>query len=236
MIDLASSGDPILLRSLEAHPRVAKVAASEFMGIEFEIGPWKRKVWLDRPELEVAGLVELIDNNPMVCADEMSIPDPVSTLALVALGPIAWAGMILERPTMISSVETDEDRLDAFLKTAGWEDGATFHVESRDLGSVIAVTAIAAITTPADWSEIDEVYEERFGRSFFVRRDEDSEWDPSLVADKPFAAYRLRYTPGDDSSLLTIQVLADKHGKCGPAQAVHAMNVMAGFEESLGVA
>ncbi len=236
MIDLATTGDPILRRSLETHPKVAKVATSDFIGVEFEIGPWRRRVWSNRPDLEVAGLVELIDNNPMVCTDEMSIPDPLSTLALIALGPIAWAGMLLERPTVISSFESDEEMLDAFLKTAGWREGATLHVETKDLGSVLAVTAMAAIPTPGDWSEIDDVYEERFGRSFFVRRDEESKWDPSLVAGKPFAAYRLRYTPGESSSLLTIQVLADRHGKCGPAQAIHAMNVMAGFEESLGVA
>lgn len=236
MIDLAASGDPQIRSRLETHPKVERVAASDFMGIEFQIGSWHRKVWLDRPDLEVAGLVELIDNNPMVCADEMSIPDPISTLALVALGPIAWAGMILERPTVISSIDTSEKLLDAFLKTAGWGDGATLHVEHRELGSVLAATAMAAISTPKDWSEIDDVYEERFGRSFFVRRDEDSEWDPSLVAGQPFAAYQLRYTPGEESSLLTIQVLADRNGKCGPGQAIHAMNVMAGFEESLGIA
>jgi N-acetyl-gamma-glutamylphosphate reductase len=47
--------------------------------------------------------------------------------------------------------------------------------------------------------------------------------------------YRLRVTPNDNASLLTIQVLADRDGKCGAAQVVHMMNVMAGFEETLGL-
>mgnify|MGYP000986779237 CR=1 FL=1 len=55
-----------------------------------------------------------------------------------------------------------------------------------------------------------------------------------IVANKPFAVYRLGLTPGDDTSLLTVRVLADKHGKCGEAQLVHALNVMCGFEEMLG--
>ncbi|MBC8065583.1 MAG: hypothetical protein H7Y17_12180 [Chlorobia bacterium] len=236
MIDLAATGDPLLRHHLEAHPKVAKVGACDHLGIEFQVGAWHRKVWLDQPGLPVAGLVELIDNNPMVCADEMSIPDALSTLALVALGPIAWAGMIVEPPTVVSSFESSGEMLDSFLATAGWQEGATSHVEPRDLGPVLAITAMAAIATPGDWSDIDDVYEERFGRSFFVRRIEDSEWEPKLVEGMPFAAYRLRYTPGEGHSLLTIQVLADRHGKCGPAQAIHAMNVMAGFEESLGVA
>lgn len=233
MIDVAASADPKVRERLSRHPDVGEVRTGEHPGIDFEVGPWKRHVWIGKPELEVTGLVELIDNNPMVCADEMSIPDPVSTLALIALGPLASAGILLEAPAMISSIAGDEKQVSKFLTTAGWQNGIDLHVEPRDLGSVCAATAMAAIPTPQDWSEIDDLYEERFGRSFYVRKDDDGEWDPSLVKDKPYAVYRLSYTPDDASSLLTIHVLADLEGKCGGAQAIHAMNVMAGFEESL---
>lgn len=235
MIDRAASSDPLVRNLLAAHPKVASIAIGEHPGIDFSIGNWERAVVVGDPELETAGLVELIDNNPMVCADRMSVPDALSTAALVALGPLAWAGMILEPPTLISSTEGDEELLGRFMGTAGWTDGVTLHTEARDLGSVIAVTGMAAIPTPEDWSEIDDLFAERYSRSFFVRRDEDSEWNPTLVAGRPFALYRLRYTPGDQNSLLTVQVLADAEGKCGRAQVVHAMNVMAGFEESLGI-
>jgi hypothetical protein len=235
MIDRAASADPHLRTLLAAHPRIASIAVGEHSGIDFSIGTWNRSVVIGDPILEVAGLVELIDNNPMVCADRMSVADPLSTAALVGLGPLAWAGMILEPPTVISSMPGDEALLDAFMKTAGWSEGVTLHSEPKEMGGVIAITAMAAIPTPSDWSEIDDLYAERYVRSFFVRRDEESEWDPTLVAGRPFALYRLRYTPGDESSLLTIQVLADEHGKCGRSQVIHAMNVMAGFEESLGV-
>jgi hypothetical protein len=236
MIDFAATSDPELRELLSSHPRIGEVKAGASPGIEFRVGDWNRQVLTGIPDLPIAGLVELMDNNPMVCADQMSVPDPLSTLGLIALGPLAWAGLILEAPTLITSFEGDPSLLEAFLKTAGWMDGATLHAEVKNLGSVLAATAMAIISTPRIWTDIDELYDERYGRSFFVRRDEASEWDPGLVSNQSHAVYRLRYTPGEERSLLTIQVLADKNGKCGRAQLVHAMNVMAGFEESLGIA
>ena len=79
------------------------------------------------------------------------------------------------------------------------------------------------------------IFSSAFSRSATARRAEDGAWDTALVSGRPWAAYRLRLTPGDGTSLLTVQTMADKDGKCGAAQVVHAMNVMAGFEETLGV-
>ena len=236
MIEVASSGDVNVRNLLSQHPDVREVIPGDQPGVEFQSGNWRRRIFVGQPELEISGLVELIDNNPMVCVDEMSVPDPLSTLALIAVGPLAWAGMLVEPPGVVSSISGDEDQLSKFLRTAGWSGGADLLIEPRDLGTVCAVLAMAAIPTPTDWADIDALYEERYGKSFFVRCDSDSEWDPSLVEDKPFAVYRLAYTPGDLTSLLSIQVLADLNGKCGAAQVVHAMNVMAGFEESVGTA
>ncbi|HJP84209.1 MAG TPA: hypothetical protein VJ835_11975 [Fimbriimonadaceae bacterium] len=235
MIDLARTGDPQARELLLKHPRVATVEQDDLSGIRFEVGSWKRSVSAGRPDLPICGLVELMDNNPMVCADEVSVPDPVSTLALIGAGPLAWSGVVLEAPTVISSIPGDSDLVSAFLATAGWNGGVTLHTESKDLGGVAAATIMVAIATPGDLSEIDDIFEERYGRSFFVRRDESSEWSPDLVKGKSFALYRLRITPGEEVSLLSIQVIADLKGKCGAAQLVHAMNVMAGFEESLGL-
>jgi hypothetical protein len=235
MIDWAASSDPEIRRLLESHPKVARVEGSDVPAIQFAVGAWQRAVEVGNYDLEVAGLVELMDNNPMVCADRTSVPDPLSTLPLIALGPLAWAGMILERPTLIASFEGSQADVDRAMATVGWTEGVTLHVEDRDLGTVRAATAIAAITTPKDWSEIDELYAERYSRSFFVRLDDSSAWDPHLVEGGHHAVYRLSYTPDEPTSLLTIQVLADWNGKCGAGQVVHAMNVMAGFEESQGL-
>jgi N-acetyl-gamma-glutamylphosphate reductase len=45
----------------------------------------------------------------------------------------------------------------------------------------------------------------------------------------------LELTEGESESLLAIHIMADINGKAGAGQFVHTMNVMCGFEESLGL-
>ncbi len=222
-------------RLLAGHPKVERVEESGQPGAQFELGGWRRAVLDGDPSAEFKGLVELVDNNPLVCCDWFSTPDPGSTLALICIGPLAQAGILVEAPTILTNAVQDEVTLGAFLETAGWKGGADTHYEAEDLGGALAATIICAIRTSEELSEIDELYDERYSKSFYVRRDEDSEWHVSLVLGKPFALYRLRISPGESQSLLTIQVMADRQGKCGAAQMIHAMNVMCGFEESLGI-
>lgn len=237
----AIAGDVPLLRDrLSGHPLVALQAGTTEHALEFWQGDWNRFVCVGRRD-GLRGLVELMDNNPMVCADSMSVPDAASTLALIAVGPLIRAGTLVEPPTLMFSFPADEKQVDSYLETEGWTHGATVAEVHQSLGSVLALRAICAVRTEGDpaaatpFSEIDELYEEAFGRSFFVRRDETSPWDTELVSGKPFAAYRLSIAPDSPTSLLTVQVMADRDGKCGAGQVVHAMNVMAGLEESLGV-
>jgi hypothetical protein len=233
MIHRASSGDPAIRDLLARHPRVGEALDDGTPGVRFRQGPWQREVRVGDAHTPLRGLVELIDNNPLVCADAISVPDPVCTLALIALGPLALAGLLVEAPMVQSNVPTDPDLLDAFLRTTDWDCGAVYDFEELDLGGAVAVTAIAAVVTPKDLADLDDLYDERFGRSFFVRRDESSSWDVGLVLEQPHACYRLRIAADEPHSLLTVRVLADLHGKAGAAQVVHAMNVMAGIEESL---
>lgn len=234
-IDVAASADPELLRLLAGHPRVEAVEEADVPGIRFRSGPWTRQVVAGDPTIALRGLVELMDNNPVVCADAISVPSPAATLALIALGPLAQAGLIVEPPMFMTSFNADENDVANFLGPLGWGEGVTLSVDPVDLEGVLAATAMAAIRTPEDLDEIDQLYAERFGRSFYVREDSGSPWEVGLVKGRPQATYRLRITPGEDTSLLTIQVMADAHGKCGATQLVHAMNVMSGFEESLGI-
>lgn len=236
MIDVAYVSDPALKTILERHPKVNRVETKTVPGIEFYQGTWRRTVVAGDLRTELFGLVELLDNNPLVCADDVSVPDPASTLALIAVGPIALAGLVVEAPTMIVNMRAEEEFVNHYLTSAGWTEGATLHTDPQEGIRVAAATVITKIQTPEAWSDIDDLYEERFGRSFYVRREEDRPWNSSLVEGTPNALYNLRYTPGDGGeSLLTVQVMADLGGKCGPGQIVHAMNVMAGFEESLGI-
>lgn len=237
MIRVKTPSDPYLLALLADHPRVEILdgPATPGDGLQFEQGAWRRELLVGDPTLEVSGLVELMDNNPMVCADRVSVPDAAGTLALIALGPLVRAGLLREPPVVQTNVGTNAEALGAWLATAGWTDGGIVEPVPAELGGVDALTALAVIPTPEDWSEIDGLYDEAFARSFFVGREDAAEWHVRLVQGTPRAVYRLAMTPDEPDSLLRIQVMADHHGKCGAAQVVHAMNVMAGFEESLGL-
>lgn len=226
--------DPALAARLSRHPMVDLEDGLPGGDLTFWQGDWRRTVVSGRPT-EVRGLVELMDNNPMVCADEVSVPSPAGTLALIALGPLARGNLIVEAPVLRTNAPGDAGIAGEELATEGWPGGLLFEYEERDLAGVLSAHAIVEIPTPEVWSEIDELYEEAYGRSLYVVRDEESAWHVDLVRDRPFAAYRLAYTPGEVRSLLTIQAMADRDGKCGSAQIVHALNLMAGFEESLGI-
>jgi N-acetyl-gamma-glutamylphosphate reductase len=211
------------------------VQAGAARGVSFSIGEWEREVAVGDAKLPLYGLVEVMDNNPLVCADAISIPGPAATMALIAIAPLAQAGLIADAPVLMLNFAAEEEEIILALKTCGWDGGVTFHTELLDLDGVYAATVMAAIRTPDDLEDLDALYDEQFGRSFYIRRDETSEWDPSLVKGKPYALYRLRISPDEPNSMLTIRILSDQNGKCGAAQIVHAMNVMCGFEESLGI-
>lgn len=205
-----------------------------------EVGPdgvlaWRQQDWSRRLLLGGGALVEIADNNPLVCADEAAVPNASGTLALIALGPVIRAGLVAEAPVLQFSFDDDFELCATSLRDWGLILEPVIAVEEIDLGSVRSVNAMVEIPTPSDWHTIDELFEESYGRSFYVRLNDGGDWDTKRVAGKPHAEYRLRMTPGDDLSLLTVQVMADINGKCGAAQAVHAFNVMCGFEESLGI-
>jgi len=234
-ISLASTDNEWLCELLRKHPRVDRVVRGSEGGVKFRQDAWEREVLDGVPSEELYGLVEIMDNNPMVCADRVSTPGPAATLALIALAPLAKAGLIVESPVLVINFVADESEPAAALTRVGWTDGLALHTEVVDLDGVLAATAMVSIPTPEDPGDVSALYDEHFGRSFYVQRDETSEWTPGLVAGQPFAVYRLTVAMDHPRCLVTIRLLADSHGKCGESQIVHAMNVMCGFEESLGV-
>lgn len=234
MILNAYSNRPAIRQRLKEHPRVQSVGSGD-KAMDWHQGDWHRTIRMGIRTAPLYGLLELMDNNPLVCADEFSVPSPAATIALIALGPLAAAGLIVEKPTMILNIPAEVAEIDEALSDLGWDGGLILTTEELSLGSVIAGTIMVEIETPPDIQDIDDIFEERYGKSFFVRKDEDSTWDPHLVEGLPYALYRLIIATDSPRSLLTIRVLADAAGKCGAAQVVHAMNVMCGFEESLGI-
>lgn len=223
---------PTLRERFSAHPHVSLIDSIVASGgvASWEQSDWSRTIAIGAGE----GILELADNNPLVCADRVVLPCAEATLAQIALGPLARGGLLVERPTLLFSFEPDPGKVDAAFVPFGWTHGATVDADPRELDGVLAVTAIAEIETPSNPDDLDDLYEEAFGRSFYVR-EAGGEWATTQVAGKAHAVYRLRYAPGDERSLLTVQAMADANGKCGAAQVVHAFNVMCGFEESLGV-
>ncbi|HRJ26609.1 MAG TPA: hypothetical protein PLO61_03745 [Fimbriimonadaceae bacterium] len=236
VLRVAQPRDLELLERLRKHPFVELMdEAAPEQGLLFDQGVWRREIRVDDPTAEVFGLTEMMDNNPMVCADSVSVPSAAGTLALIGLAPLIRAGLVVEPPNVLLSFDADPESVDRALSTEGWNNGATTMADPQDLGHVLAATTMAKIQNPDSWDDLDDLFDEAYARSFFVRRQEDSEWDVRLVAGHPHAAYRLRLSEGSPHSILTVQVMADSHGKAGAGQIVHAMNVMAGFEESIGV-
>ena len=234
-IDFASSTNPAVRELLGKHPRVGVVGDGGHEGVTFSLGPWDREVVVGDTNDPLYGLVEVVDNNPLVCADRISVPGAAATFALVALAPLAQAGLIADSPVMVINFQAEAGESSWALQKVGWEDGVTIHSEDIDLDGILAATVMVSIRTPEDLDEIDFLYKEQFDRTFYVHRDEESEWTPVLVKGKAFLNYRIRISLDDPDSLLTIRLISDREGKCGAAQVIHAMNVMCGFEETLGI-
>lgn len=253
----AGSGDPLLARLLASHPEVREPLATERPGIRFGrrvdryVGPdlsggdarERDGVGGDArggegrsgPGLPF-GLVEHMDNNPLVCADTARTPSAAQTLVLVALGPLLKTSLILEPPAVAIDIACDEGEILEALRTEdpGME-GVTLSVGPASHPSVRRIHAVVAVRNPRSLDEFDEAFAERYDRALYVRRNEEGDFALTNVENRPWAEYRMRISPGDDASLLAISAIADVRGKLGQCQVLHMMNVMAGFEESLGI-
>lgn len=216
---------------LENHPAGAELSPGD--EFTFDRGDWQRKVLTGETNGVLTGLIELADNNPFVCADKVSTPSPLSTLALIALGPLVRACLPADEIMLQSSKALAVPDLGFLLENLGINQSVTVALDDQDLGTIIALNALVPIEEMDDWSLIDDLFEESYGRSFYVRKA--SEWSASEVNGRPWALYDLRHTPGEDLGLLTVRVMADLRGKAGEAQMLHTFNVMAGFEEHLGI-
>ena len=238
MTVVASSSDEAVLRALSSHPNVLvaqRPAAKD--ALEFEQDGWNRRLVVGDASCDVAGLVETMDNNPMVCADVVSLPGPAATLALIALEPLIRAGLLIEPPA-IQIAGCGEEDVEAFLHKSGWPDGAAVSFGDESLGQVVAANIMALVPAEIDPMDVLGLYRECFGRSLFVREHQEGDWDASHVIAKPFACYRVTMQTADPvgtTRLITVQVMADRDGKGGATQIVHALNVMCGFAESAGI-
>jgi hypothetical protein len=231
--------NPALQARLEQHGGVL-LSGEPVAGLAFWRDDWNRQVTVGEVGGQAVngplfGLVELADNNPLVCADVFSVPSPEAALALIGLGPVVRSGLLLDDPVVQLSFESEGAETKAALTEMGWTGDLVIHVDAQDLRSVRAAVCMAEIPAMPDYSVIDDLFEESYGRSFFVRSVDALAWDIEQVEGKDHAVYSLRVSPFEDRALLTVLVMGDVDGKLGAAQMVHAMNVMCGFEEHLGL-
>lgn len=248
-VDVYAQGGERLRSALERHPfvRVQGFEISEWPHVEFRRGTWVREVWQGHPSLDGPyGLPELMDNNPLVCADRASCPGRAATLALIGLGPSAKAGLLSQKPSCVFSFEAEEEgqtvgisafeEVDRALETVGWSGGVICAEDPVDYGGCVLASCFLEVSPGVTEEEIKALYDEVFGRSFFVRRVESwGEAVVEVVLGKPFALYHVGLHEGAGGSVGRVQVAADALGKAGEEQLVHLMNIMAGFEEDLGL-
>ncbi len=216
---------------LKNHPAGAELSPSD--DFTFDAGGWPRTVLTGETQGALTGLIELADNNPFICADKVSTPSPLSTLALIALGPLVRACLPVDEIMLQSSKSLAVPDLGSLLDDLGINQSVTLALDDQDLGNIIALNALVPIQEMDDWSLVDDLFEESYGRSFYVRKA--AEWKASEVLGRPWALYDLRHTLGEDVGLLTVRVMADLRGKAGEAQMLHTFNIMAGYEEHLGI-
>ena len=230
----AGSANPTVAALLAKHPNVSAPLKTVCEGIEF-ITNRQRFVLPHSSGGDLGGVVELMDNNPLVCGDTAWVPSAGGALAVLALGPLLEAGLVVEPPAILLSFEEPPESVIQGLRTVGYTGDIALNCNANQVGTVRGAYCIAKITNPASFDEIDDIYDERYGRSFFVRRTEDEPWATELVEGKPWACFRLELTEGETESLLAIHIMADIGGKAGAGQFIHTMNIMCGFEESLGL-
>jgi N-acetyl-gamma-glutamylphosphate reductase len=248
-IEVYAQGGERLKSALERHPFVCLQGfeMASWPHIEFRKDTWIREAWQGHPFLDGPyGLPELMDNNPLICADRASCPGPAATLALIALGPSAKAGLLRPQPSCVFSFEGNGEgqaggtslfeEVEKALEKVGWSGGVICAGDPVDYGGCLLASAFSEVSPGVTEGDVVGLYDEIFGRSFFVRRvDSWGEWVVEAVRGKPYALYHVALQEGGEAPVLRVQVSADAEGKAGGDQLVHLMNIMAGFEEDLGL-
>lgn len=136
-------------------------------------------------------------------------------LTILALWPLALAGLVLEPPVVMVDRVTHEQEFER-LSELGWPYGVDLMpMDSDPTESVRAINLIAHIKKLPDPSLLDQLYATAYQHASEIRNEDDGDWSPDLVRGRSNLAYRLRYSPGEDTDLLTSQWLGEEGGRLG---------------------
>ncbi len=214
-------GVPGLDILVRRHPRLLSPQSGSLCALEFGLNSYRRSIVVGYRERYPVGLIELFDNNPIVCAETVCLPTPAATLALLAIDPLFKAGLAT-RPVRVScSSPCELADLDPFLNQL--DDRVNLLRDTRvvaDEGCVAVEVELAVDQTAED---IEELYDDAYGRSLLVMKAGEAH---------PLAASYAVVKVGDSA---VVRLASKIEGKAGAAQVIQALNVMAGFEDSLGI-
>lgn len=233
-IEVCQTSNEVLNSLLDRHPKL-KIASQLRSDLQFSIGSWQRAIKINDSVSRPAGLLESMDNNPIVCADVVNVPGAGETLLLIALVPLIKASFLLEPPVYVSTDPISEPAMQCFLEEFRHDFDLEVMTEGIGERDLVAGALIAKVPNGLEISVFEGLFDEIYGRSFFVRRTPEGVWDESHVLGTPIAMYQLGLERDEQTTLLKVRVMADRDGKCGAAQVLQFLNVMCGFEEDLGV-
>ncbi len=136
-------------------------------------------------------------------------------LTVLALWPLALAGLVLEPPVVMVDRVTHEEEFER-LSELGWPHGVDLMpMDSDPMESVRAINLIAHIKKLPDPSLLDQLYATAYQQASEIRNEDEGDWSPDIVRGRSNLAYRLRYSPGEDTDLLTSQWLGEEGGRLG---------------------
>jgi hypothetical protein len=233
-VDVRFGDVPGLGDLVKAHPRVERSQPHSPYALEFTQSGRNRRITIGcKPQLQL-GIVEIVDNNPLICADEVWLPRPSSTLVLLAAMPWVRAGLLRSIRSVEIESPTEKPEVLQCLNAIGVDGEIEVIPRTHCLQEVLEVSVLMTMKLGLRSDEVEEVFNSIYGNSFFVRSFSDRD-RTNQVHNTAIAGYTWNLVETQGVQEIAVIIAADRNGKCGASQIVHTMNVMAGYEESLGI-
>lgn len=213
-------GDVLGLDALvHRHRRLLAPQSGSLCALEFGLNSYRRSIVLGFREGCPVGVIELFDNNPIVCAERVCLPTPVATLALLAIDPLCKAGLAQGSVKLSCTSECAPDDIEPFLAALGDRVSVEIFADLDCVGVAVEVS----FPFKGASEELLNLYDGAYERTMLVMR------APGV---HPLAAV---YSASVSDGSAKVRFESKPEGKAGAAQVIQALNVMAGFEDSLGI-